>query len=530
MKARKALIVVLGACVAIACVACSPTQEANVQSNDEGEFIGEFGDRLGGNKEGYDPDGRYVDGADVLADVYSHSEKDTANAEDKQPKTRVDENGFTIQQTPSDPLGWNISYLNADERGCNSCHSLEDMMLSMDTYHGLTFPGYPAEQNYDNCFVCHSIMTPLSDTIHSIHNRSEIFTEQMDGTCESCHYISPEGEFKRWDTEKYDLLRGITDVSSEEANLDVSYDQTTITPTENMFYKSIKSEPSLWRSQDAAQDRAVFDEWTIKVEGELENPIEMTLPELIEKFGTKDVVMKQQCIVNGVGNPFIFQVKATGIPIKDILDYCGVKEGANAYQISAEDPYPNYILPLDKAMVDDALLVIKVNGENLSGPNGYPVSAYIPRASGASVTKVITGINIATMDESEIYGPLSAAAYGDFVDPKTGKPASKPNSGVLNMPNGVVLEGKAGEEMQLEGFADAWNEPIEKIEFSLDHGATWTVMETPNNDSTYWTYWRMKFTPPEQGSYLLQIRTTSIQPDGTERVSTQDTKFLFNVK
>lgn len=82
----------------------------------------------------------------------------------------------------------------------------------------------------------------------------------------------------------------------------------------------------------------------------------------------------------------------------------------------------------------------------------------------------------------------------------------------------------------MEGFADAFDEPIARIEFSWDHGQTWTTLETPDNDPQYWTYWRMGFTPPSEGAYLLDIRTTSIQPDGTERVNGVNTQFLLNVK
>ena len=107
---------------------------------------------------------------------------------------------------------------------------------------------------------------------------------------------------------------------------------------------------------------------------------------------------------------------------------------------------------------------------------------------------------------------------------------SKPNSGVLNYPTNVVLTGDEAKPVHLEGFADAWNEPIKKLEFSFDHGATWTTLDTPNNDSKYWTYWRMDFTPPEAGTYLMNIRTTSIAPDGSDHVSQYDTQFMFTVE
>lgn len=81
-----------------------------------------------------------------------------------------------------------------------------------------------------------------------------------------------------------------------------------------------------------------------------------------------------------------------------------------------------------------------------------------------------------------------------------------------------------------EGYADAFDAPITKVEYSLDHGKTWITMETPDNDPTCWTYWRMDFTPENSGSYLLKIRTTCTLSDGTELVSGRDTNFLFTVE
>ena len=45
----------------------------------------------------------------------------------------------------------------------------------------------------------------------------------------------------------------------------------------------------------------LYNNWVFSVGGNVENPIEMTLPELVEKFGTVTTVMKQQCTINGAG-------------------------------------------------------------------------------------------------------------------------------------------------------------------------------------------------------------------------------------
>ncbi len=73
-----------------------------------------------------------------------------------------------------------------------------------------------------------------------------MFTSQG-GTCFSCHYNDVETQtLGRWDDYKYNLYHGITDVAAEEVQVTTSYDQTTITPAENRFFKTVKDEPSEW--------------------------------------------------------------------------------------------------------------------------------------------------------------------------------------------------------------------------------------------------------------------------------------------
>ena len=521
---RKALISMVTVTIAATTLAaCSAQSETPSEDQDESGIV----------TVEYTSEGRYKDNVSTLPQAKNHN-LDNENAELNAPYRFIDKNGFTVQPVPSDDNGWNISYLNADNRGRTSCHTIEDALMTMDTYHGTIFMGYPTEQTYANCFVCHEWSTPLRTSIHSTHMGSELF-ENRSGTCESCHYVDDEGDFKRWDYEKYDLYKGITDVSADEANLEVSYDQDTITETDDIFFKSIKQygdfDPAEnWRTDDSYMDPALYENWMFTVGGEVENPLEMTLPELVEKFGTKTVTMKQQCCINGVGNATIFQAEVTGVSIKDIIDYVKPKDNANAAEMLTEDPYPNvdthYNIPIDAVNVDDAILVIELNGETLPNTQGYDCAIWTPRTWAAEIYRVSTGINfIETTEENSKTGYY----LGDFVDPSVETAASKPNSAVLNYPTGVVLEGVAGSSVTIEGFADAFDEPIERVEFSWDHGETWTTMETPDNDPTLWTYWRMNFTSPSKGAYLLNIRTTSIQLDGTERTCAWDTQFLLNV-
>ncbi|MEG2533319.1 MAG: molybdopterin-dependent oxidoreductase [Gordonibacter sp.] len=505
--------------------ACAP-QELTTNPAKQSEIAtDEFG-RIG-NNIGYAEDGgTYLENYAQYADKLTYADKVAKNAEQNAPEQYTDQFGFTYQPVPSDPKGWNNSYLDADNRGCLSCHdSIEDAVMSLDTKHNAYAMGYPTQLTIANCLGCHRNAgfgnTQLVETLHGIHNGKSQFTA-MNGSCDSCHYIDSNAKFNLWDYAKYDLYKGITNVKAADAKLNVSYDQDTISNNDQLFFESLNNEPSEWRTET---DPAVADSWVLSIGGEVENPLEMTVTELVEKFGTKSSIQKQSCIENATGNAWIYQAELTGVSMKDVIDYVKPAASVTSLKATSEDGY-NMVAPaFTDVNYEDCLLVTEINGQPLPASQGYPLTLAVPRNSAAAYIKTLTSLNFVTDPKFEAKGGV-----GSPVDPDTKSMQGKPNSAVLNFPDGVVLDGQAGKELTLEGFADAYDEPIKKIEYSLDHGKTWTTLETPSNDPTRWTYWRVKYTPGEAGAYLLKVRTTSTQPDGSDRICSRDTNFLFNVK
>lgn len=488
-----------------------------------------------GNSIGYGQDGgTTLDNYAEYTEKLTYGEKVAANAEANQPARYQDAFGFTYQPVPSDPKGWNLTYLNADERGCLACHtSFEDIVMSLPTKHNVYGTGYPTITTIANCLGCHRNAgfgnIPLSVSIHGIHNGAATF-EAMNGSCDSCHYISNgastpgENMFEMWDYAKYDLFQGITKVAAEDAALDLSYDQDTCSTNSQIFFESLNNEPANWRT---TCDPAVADEWIVSIGGEVENPIEMSVTELKETFGTKTFTMKQPCIENATGNAWIFQAELTGISMKDIIDYVKPSDTVTNIKCTSEDGY-NMVSPaFANVNVEDCLLVTEINGEPLPPTQGYPLTLAVPRNSAASYIKTIMTIDFVTKDGGS---HTEAAAASTPIDPHTGVMQGKPNSAVLNYPDGVVLSDQAGKPLTIEGYADAYSDPVTKIEFSLDKGKTWTTLETPDNDPTCWTYWRLTYTPAEPGAYLLKVRATCTDSEGVEHVASRDTNFLFNVE
>lgn len=155
------------------------------------------------------------------------------------PKIITLDSGVRIQRTPYasskrssivNQQVWNNTMLNADNRGCNVCHRLQDVVVS--TGHNLFDVGYVEELPYLSCIACHKgdYGKTMRDQFHGIHNFSETF-EAMGGTCESCHYIAEDGEYQIWDLVKYDVMYGITDIPADAVKAEITWNQDEISPS-----------------------------------------------------------------------------------------------------------------------------------------------------------------------------------------------------------------------------------------------------------------------------------------------------------
>jgi DMSO/TMAO reductase YedYZ molybdopterin-dependent catalytic subunit/mono/diheme cytochrome c family protein len=459
------------------------------------------------------------------------------------PEVRELKNGVRVQRTPYNKraldtqagdveaktiTSWNNYFLNADKRGCTACHTIEDALEMMETYHGIVYFGYNNEQGIQNCFGCHSFYdNNMRSAIHTLHQRSKGF-QALGGNCESCHYINRKEdgtiEYQRWDYVKYDILKGIEDVAAEDINADFEWNQTEITPHEKMYFKSIKSDPKTWTNKDEMIPEDIRDTWTVKFTGEVKEEKEYTINELIEKFGTEKRLMKSHCVVNGPGQGMIYQAEVEGIPMSRIIEDIKPNENARIVYPTAADGYC-YPISVDVMNRAEAILVVNLNGDPIYADQGAPIAFWLNELSAGNNIKEVIEVKFSSEGSSWDF-------YGDFTDATTGLQFDKPNVGVLNAMDGQIFN--FGEPVHLEGYADAWNEPIRKIEFSFDHGDTWKAYEIENADTVRWVYWKLDINDiPVKGSYLVKIRVSSEKADGSMRtndVPYQMTNFMFNVQ
>ncbi len=464
------------------------------------------------------------------------------NEEDASRVITLDD-GTQLQRVPDgySNTGWmfgttyNNVVLNADQRGCNACH-VDLHGLILDAGHTLGYSSrYPArltDFGYQDCKACHSDWydgKSLKDGIHTMHMTNPAFSE-MGGNCESCHYIDGDGVFHRWDDVKYDVMHGYIDLPADAVQADVSWDQDEITPVD----QTVISDAPLMVDVEQFRTADYRDTYKLTFSGEMENPCSMSINEMIEKFGSETRVLAGQCIVNGEGGPLVQQMEMTGIPLRKVVEYLGLADNVGYIFPVGMDGYC-YPTTLDQALDNDPLLVYELNGEEL--PSEYFPLYYF--AENMAINNAARNLSeIAFQSTPQLMGTEGPTGmgeylgeeyvYGDFTD--TGGDnhlINRPNMGVLNAQDTQVFP--AGETVHLEGYALATLEPIQKIEFSFDHGQTWKTVETTDTVPERWVYWRMDLPNLEAGSYLMEMRATSLMENGEQRVE-EPVKFTFTLK
>lgn len=428
--------------------------------------------------------------------------KKNAAAAEKYAATRyTTPSGVTVQKVPNDGRAYNVAVLNAEMRGCNSCHDLSAALEMLPMSHPqLENPYDSAELSVEMCMTCHHQISfagvKLGDSMHALHMNSDCFTEDMNGNCLSCHNIDiTTGEFALWDRVKYNVLQGITAVPADNAKVETHYVQDVITPYEDIY--------GYWENADKtgiptlfSTDPEVLANWVITVTGAVPEPAEINMKEFFGKYKDREVteVRKMHCTVDGISANQIAQVEVTGIPLNLLLEEAGFDTaqtcllttiGIDGMKITTS-PY------------EDTLLVYKINGQELSAFLGHPFQIWQSDCAASQFIKAPVSIDIALTDT-----PKAKGVGLNII-----------NCGIFNYRDGQVFQ--MGEEIVFEGHADSYRNQITSVEFSFDMGNTWIPMSTVDSDPSAYVHWYCKFTPESIGSYVFQVRATNELGDVVE--------------
>jgi DMSO/TMAO reductase YedYZ molybdopterin-dependent catalytic subunit len=315
----------------------------------------------------------------------------------------------------------------------------------------------------------------------------------------------------------------VRSIRPEDLETPVGLLNTWITPNDLFYVRH--------HSYAARVDGQAAKEWNIKVDGEVERPLTMTLDEL-KKLPKATVTVTLECAGNGRAfyDPPVAGIqwekgavgtaRWTGARLADVLKKAGVKSAGKYVLLDGADKpvgkMPDFIrnIPMEKAMHSDTVLAYEMNGEPVPALHGFPLRAVVPGWEGAYAVKWLNHIQVIDKEHEGFFVktayryPNKRVAPGAAVDPKDMVPLTGlVVKSLINSP----LEGakfKPG-KVRLTGFAWAGESNIAKVDVSNDNGSSWVPARLGKERERYaWQSFEYEFEITATGSYLLMSRAT----------------------
>ncbi|WMJ77097.1 MULTISPECIES: molybdopterin-dependent oxidoreductase [unclassified Sedimentibacter] len=453
-------------------------------------------------------------GYPVIEEIYNDMAQ---RAIDYAPKIATLPNGIKVQRTPDEyfagvyhnpgeSISYNTYYLDADNRGCNSCHESLGKQLNDMTYLHVNLENpYGMDTTVQQCIDCHSYSPgyltekyAFGTLMHGIHK-----SDAFEGDCMTCHNATGDGEgMQLWDLVKHDVLRGIVPIANVSGDFSYVQDKT-VTQEETFNFNWMYYDEDYKRNAadlaDIPLDPKVFNEWKIKVTGHVENEFEISLPDLIAEAPSETTTMLMHCTINPMGGPLLSNCEITGVPVSYLLEKAGVKEGATVLNPIANDGF-SIPTSMEHLLNHNAYIVYEIDGKPLAQVLGYPVQIWIGGAAASSFVKQVVELNI-------VDDPIEDYYFYRGWERENGGYYNKPNIAICQVAEGQIIE--SGKPFTFEGFADGLEQNVVAVEFSMDRGETWTSYSTEGADIERWIYWNFVFTPPEKGAYVLMARAVT---------------------
>jgi DMSO/TMAO reductase YedYZ molybdopterin-dependent catalytic subunit len=308
-----------------------------------------------------------------------------------------------------------------------------------------------------------------------------------------------------------------------------------LTPNEQFFVRSHFPVPQI-----------ELKSWRLKVEGQLERPMELTYDQLIQ-MPARTLTMVMEC----AGNSRIFlspkvggiqwelgavgNAEWTGVPLAEVLRQAGLKpgaveivlEGADTGEIKKEPLSPGKInyarsLPLAKALSPDVLLAYRMNGETLARAHGYPVRAVVSGWYGMASVKWLTRVLVS---DRGFRGYFQTADY-TFWERRNGLPIQLLPVAEVEVKAQIARPAlhevvPASSFYRIHGAAWSGESEVTKVELSTDGARTWFPAQLLGPATGHgWRLWEHHWRAPAQaGHCTLMARATDArgQTQPTER-------------
>ena len=282
-------------------------------------------------------------------------------------------------------------------------------------------------------------------------------------------------------------------------------------------------------------------EWRLRIEGNVGNPLTLSLPELINRFKPISVAAVNQCSGNSRsrlqprvpggqwGNGAMGNALWTGVKLREILDMAELKSGSLRVQFEGLDRGKGpegygsnrfmKSLDLTDPVIEECIVAYSMNGEPLPMLNGFPVRLAAPGYFATYWVKSLSWIRVLDKPDDNFWMktayriPDTPDGSTTPDDVKAGKVKTIP---ITKMPVRSFLISPDGSTkipsslpVQLRGIAFSGYGGIKKVEVSADNGASWLIAHLGEDLGPYsFRTWELHWTPKRSGKYELAVRAT----------------------
>jgi DMSO/TMAO reductase YedYZ molybdopterin-dependent catalytic subunit len=271
--------------------------------------------------------------------------------------------------------------------------------------------------------------------------------------------------------------------------------------------------------------------WRLELSGAVERSLSLSLADLRAMPSvTRPVTF--ECAGNGrallaprpLSQPWLTEAVGTGewtgVPLRAVLERAGLRDDAvevlftgldRGIEGDVEQDYARS-LPRAEALGDDALLAYELNGAPLPPQHGFPLRLVIAGWYGMAHVKWLGAITALT---EPFEGYQQAVGYRLYdADGAAGEPVTRMLPRSLTIPPGIpdfltrerfVDAGPC----RLEGRAWSGWGAVERVEVSVDGGATWedAQLAEPVGERA-WRGWSCEWEASVPGSYVISSRAT----------------------
>jgi len=308
---------------------------------------------------------------------------------------------------------------------------------------------------------------------------------------------------------------------------------TLDTPLEHFFVRTHAHPPHL-----------VPERHTLTIDGLVERPLTLSIEDLRGRADASGVRRRAvlQCAGNGRA---YFRPRVPGVPweagamgqahwsgarLADVLREAAPRSGARFLHLRAADTMslaetPPYVrtIPLERALEDDALLALGMNGAPLPWLHGGPLRLVLPGWTGNHWVKWLSRATVSDTEETAFFAKAAYRMPRAPIAP--GAPSGPTDPVTENGVKAVIARPLSGEAVLLErrtltvtGVAFSGRTHVVAVEVSVDDGRTWRAASLEGDDTEgAWKVFRAEMPIERPGLVSVAARARdargAVQPE-----------------